>query len=544
MIRYEESNVLTEVLFRREGSVCLKAGLIAFIGSMITLGLVCLDEIDPKFRKDYGVSDLTEGPVWNALAGCALILLGFRTRQAFGRFWEGTSLLHQMRGEWFDSVACLFAFSRGAIPSKAAGVEEFRQTLVRLMSFCHCSALEEIRQDPEATYDIVDVCGLDIETLTYLKECKEELHFNRVEVILHMIQVLVTENLDNGVLKIPPPILSRVYQTLSRGFVNVLNCKKICDTMFPFPYTQMITVLLGFLMVGVPLMVSSCVHSKIFSPIVCFIPLFGMHALNFVARELEMPFGDDPNDLPLQHFQEEMNNSLMMLLHKSSDHKPYTSARCKRDFATLNKSVVATRLSQSGLSNEMSNSKTIDNDKLMEDLKKEHDVETARKTAEAAEKAAAEAAAKAAAPPPAPAPAPPKAAAPAPAPEVKVDPGLSKSVDELSKLLTASLQEIEKSQQLWLSSCEKQVSGLARNSDALQKFIDSSVLSEEFQRTQSSMASNIEGQLRSMQRMCDSLPKAQDLSQLRPLMMHQSQPMRSCSCGPPGQPTAKRISRC
>ena len=31
------------------------------------------------------------------------------------------------------------------------------------------------------------------------------------------------EALDDGVLKIPPPILSRVYQTISRGFVNLLN---------------------------------------------------------------------------------------------------------------------------------------------------------------------------------------------------------------------------------------------------------------------------------------------------------------------------------
>ena len=44
----------------------------------------------------------------------------------------------------------------------------------------------------------------------------------------------------DGVLAIPPPILSRVYQTLSRGFVNLLNAKKIADTRFPFPYAQTI----------------------------------------------------------------------------------------------------------------------------------------------------------------------------------------------------------------------------------------------------------------------------------------------------------------
>ena len=48
------------------------------------------------------------------------------------------------------------------------------------------------------------------------------------------------EALDDGVLKVAPPILSRVYQTLSRGFVNFLNAKKIADTRFPFPHPAVV----------------------------------------------------------------------------------------------------------------------------------------------------------------------------------------------------------------------------------------------------------------------------------------------------------------
>ena len=35
--------------------------------------------------------------------------------------------------------------------------------------------------------------------------------------------------------------------------------------------------------------------------------------------ELENPFGLDDNDLPLDHFQQEMNSCLLMLLHENSD---------------------------------------------------------------------------------------------------------------------------------------------------------------------------------------------------------------------------------
>jgi hypothetical protein len=52
---------------------------------------------------------------------------------------------------------------------------------------------------------------------------------NRVEVILHMTQALITKAQEDGVICVPAPIVSRVYQTLSRGFVNLLNAKKIAS---------------------------------------------------------------------------------------------------------------------------------------------------------------------------------------------------------------------------------------------------------------------------------------------------------------------------
>mmetsp|Transcript_11731 Transcript_11731/g.21501 ORF Transcript_11731/g.21501 Transcript_11731/m.21501 type:complete len:243 (-) Transcript_11731:48-776(-) len=38
-------------------------------------------------------------------------------------------------------------------------------------------------------------------------------------------------------------------------------------------------------------------------------------SINYLARELEMPYGDDPDDLPLYHLQADMNASLTGLLH-------------------------------------------------------------------------------------------------------------------------------------------------------------------------------------------------------------------------------------
>ena len=65
------------------------------------------------------------------------------------------------------------------------------------------------------------------------------------------------------VRKVQPPILSRVYQTLSRGFVNLLNAKKIADTRFPFPFSQLISGLLFVHVVMLPMLISAVIHEAL-----------------------------------------------------------------------------------------------------------------------------------------------------------------------------------------------------------------------------------------------------------------------------------------
>eukprot|EP00932_Pfiesteria_piscicida_P006047 SRR837773.15968.p1 GENE.SRR837773.15968~~SRR837773.15968.p1 ORF type:complete len:245 (-),score=70.80 SRR837773.15968:16-675(-) len=203
------------------------------------------------------------------------------------------------------------------------------------MSLCHGSALEELKEDDTENFMCIDIKGLDVETLLYLDECKWQNGFNRVEVLLHMIQVLITQNLDDGVLKIAPPILSRVYQTLSRGLVNLLNATKIKNTRFPYPYAQIITLLLVAHMVWTPFLIASTVRSPWIAFFGTFVPVFVTFSLNFIAIQLEMPFGDDDNDLPLTLFQHEMNKGLLMLLHPKADLLPKTSALCIKDLGRL-----------------------------------------------------------------------------------------------------------------------------------------------------------------------------------------------------------------
>merc|ERR1711972_155998 len=89
-------------------------------------------------------------------------------------------------------------------------------------------------------------------------------------------------------------------------------------------------------------MASLCAH-PVWSAIFTFLPVFGVFSLNYVARELEMPFGNDDNDLPLLEFQEHMNNSMLMLVRQETDHVPHASKKCKQEFMAIKESITAAR---------------------------------------------------------------------------------------------------------------------------------------------------------------------------------------------------------
>lgn len=324
------------LLLQKEGSVIPRALLSSLPSGCAAVIIILMgDGVNEK----TGTDSLNASQLWAAMAAVLMFMVGFRTNKAYSRFWDGTTLLHQMWGEWFDAVSCLVAFSSTAKKSKPVEVADFRHTLIRLMSLLHGSALEEIGQvadDPEG-YPIIDLGGLDQTTLQYLKDCKFEKHmnFNRVEVLIHMIQTLVVSAQESGVLKIPPPIISRVFQTLSRGQVNLANCKKITFTLFPFPYAQLISCLLIVFSVATPCIMASILDHPILAFWCSLIPVFGVWSLNYVAQELEIPFGDDENDLPMLDFQHHMNTSMLMLCRKEVDIVPVTSSVCDMDYDSM-----------------------------------------------------------------------------------------------------------------------------------------------------------------------------------------------------------------
>merc|ERR1719353_2220304 len=93
-----------------------------------------------------------------------------------------------------------------------------------------------------------------------------------------------------------------------------------------------------------PCMVATLTEHKGFAFLFSTLPVFGLWSLNYIAAELEVPFGRDANDLPLVDFQLHMNNSLLMLSLDEADIIPGISSNgCKTAYKDMKDSIATKR---------------------------------------------------------------------------------------------------------------------------------------------------------------------------------------------------------
>merc|ERR1719217_1180665 len=60
----------------------------------------------------------------------------------------------------------------------------------------------------------------------------------RVEVVYQWINGLIIGEVKNGLLNVPPPILSRVFQEMEKAMIEYNQVVQIMTLPFPFPYSQ------------------------------------------------------------------------------------------------------------------------------------------------------------------------------------------------------------------------------------------------------------------------------------------------------------------
>lgn len=335
MIRYRRGGCcyfLSKLCLSCSGSVFPKSLLVALPCAFVTAGLTHMRNIGVELvvnlLKDEAV--LRDNAAWGGFSFLVGFLIVFRTSQSYNRFWDGCTFTHRVRAEWFDACSSLLAFCRHK-DDQSKSMKSFQNRLVRLFSMLHAAALAEIEDsctdDHESVeafkYELLDAQGLDRASLQFVRDSSA-----KVELIFQWIQQLIVQNVSNGVLSIPPPLLSRSFQELSNGMVAFHEALKISVIPFPFPYAQSCDLLLLMHMLGTPFVICQWVPEPYWAGAFAFTQVFILWSLNFIALELENPFGVDPNDIDGHSMQMEMNEQLLLLLQPGTLQVPELSDDC------------------------------------------------------------------------------------------------------------------------------------------------------------------------------------------------------------------------
>lgn len=259
------------------------------------------------------------GMFWSSFNFMLGFLIVFRTQQAYNRYWQGATLMREARAEWINGTSSVFAFcSRD--PSMKNDVDAFKHLTVRLMSLLSCVMFQSITDLTEESFPIISLDGVDEDSLEFLK--KKECHSQKSEVIMQWIQQLVMTAADSGVITAPSPIVTRFFQHFSQGGVYMNVGRNLTDIPFPFPYAQMLMVFLLVQVIMTPMICGLVLESAPWSGIFTFCSTFAFWGTNYIAVELESPFGDDSNDLPLALMQADFNQSLWLLLERTVQMPP------------------------------------------------------------------------------------------------------------------------------------------------------------------------------------------------------------------------------
>jgi predicted membrane chloride channel (bestrophin family) len=112
---------------------------------------------------------------------------------------------------------------------------------------------------------------------------------------------------------VAPPIISRLFQYTSDGMVGYNQARKIAYIPFPFPHAQLTSWYVFVLMIILPVLNLSWCNYLSWACVLNFLTMLCFAGLHEVARELEAPFQNAPNDLPLTTFQAQFNEALVTM---------------------------------------------------------------------------------------------------------------------------------------------------------------------------------------------------------------------------------------
>lgn len=102
-----------------------------------------------------------------------------------------------------------------------------------------------------------------------------------------------------------------MWQFISDGTLGYNQARKVAYVPFPFPNSQITAVFSVAVIFIFPFLYGAFVNLFWLSCLLNFLTVLSFLGLHEVSRELEDPFSNVPNDIPLLTFQAQFNEALV-----------------------------------------------------------------------------------------------------------------------------------------------------------------------------------------------------------------------------------------
>jgi hypothetical protein len=126
-------------------------------------------------------------------------------------------------------------------------------------------------------------------------------------------EFIIREHLNGSLGDVAPPIISRLIQFLSDGMISYNHARKTMFIPFPFPHAQISAFFVFTIMFAIPILMDEYASNYYIGGILTFLTVVCLAGLHEVSRELENPFRNVPNEIPLVTFQAMFNEALITL---------------------------------------------------------------------------------------------------------------------------------------------------------------------------------------------------------------------------------------
>jgi putative membrane protein len=271
MINYESDKRL-KIIFAYNGTVLPRVMPYVIVMMLWSLALILFFELT-------GI-EFEMGSQAHSIVGVALgLLLVFRTNTSYDRYWEGRKQL----GSLCIAARNLMNQANAVIPEEE---KEYRQQIGMLLA-AYMGAMRDDLRDGITLKSMGKLTGQLHQRLNQ--------HNNKLNGLLSMLNT----ELRSGVRKrwMHPSEFNPIVQSIGdlQGATHAL--RRIRQTPLPFAYVNQLKVFMGIYFITLPfVLISSFGYTTL---VIMAFFIYALVGIEEIGLEIEDPFGDDPNDLPI-----------------------------------------------------------------------------------------------------------------------------------------------------------------------------------------------------------------------------------------------------